>query len=176
MISLLRCSDVTHSCFLFLLRRYRTMFSILNDFANLRIVLRLIVVVPERSLQKKKRVFTLECKCACICMYSLVQWNWLSAAAVTGCTWVTCIQWRQRTDFTAPGCREKHSSLVQHNFCSTPPPPPQGSPPPPRVELRRGVMSKWRAPMIFFLSLCSFDRICIPLSWKVSEVIILFFN
>ena len=35
-------------------------------------------------------------------MYSLVQWNWFSD--VTGCTWVTCIQWRQRTNFTAPGC------------------------------------------------------------------------
>ena len=35
-------------------------------------------------------------------MYSLVQRNWLSD--VTGCTWVTCIQWRQRTNFTAPGC------------------------------------------------------------------------
>ena len=35
-------------------------------------------------------------------MYSLVQWNWFSA--VTRCTWVVCIQWRQRTNFTAPGC------------------------------------------------------------------------
>ena len=35
-------------------------------------------------------------------VYSLVQWNWFSD--VTGCTWVTCIQWRQRTNFTAPSC------------------------------------------------------------------------
>ena len=35
-------------------------------------------------------------------MYCLVQWNWFSD--VTGCTWVTCIKWRQRTDFTAPCC------------------------------------------------------------------------
>ena len=34
--------------------------------------------------------------------YSLVLWNWFSD--VTGCTWITCIQWGQRTDFTAPGC------------------------------------------------------------------------
>ena len=31
-------------------------------------------------------------------VYSLVQWNWFSM--VTGCTWVTCIQWRQRANFT----------------------------------------------------------------------------
>ena len=36
-------------------------------------------------------------------IYSLVQWNWFSG--VTGCTWNSCIQWRQRTNFTAPGCR-----------------------------------------------------------------------
>ena len=35
--------------------------------------------------------------------YSLVQWNWFSD--VTWCTWVACIQWRLRTNFTAPGCR-----------------------------------------------------------------------
>ena len=34
--------------------------------------------------------------------YSLVQWNWFSD--VTWCTWATCIQWRQRTNFTAPDC------------------------------------------------------------------------
>ena len=34
--------------------------------------------------------------------YSLVQWNWLSG--VTGCTWISCIQRRQRSNFTAPGC------------------------------------------------------------------------
>ena len=33
----------------------------------------------------------------------MVQWNWSSA--VTGCTWVTCIPWRQRTNFTAPSCK-----------------------------------------------------------------------
>ena len=33
--------------------------------------------------------------------YSLVQWNWFSA--VTGCTWLTCIQ---RINFTAPGCTQ----------------------------------------------------------------------
>ena len=43
----------------------------------------------------------------CVCFfwwytYSLVQWNWFSA--VTGCTWVTCIQWCQRTNSTSPGC------------------------------------------------------------------------
>ena len=42
------------------------------------------------------------CMYAHLCMYSLEQWNWFSD--VTGCTWVTCIQWRQRTSFTAPGC------------------------------------------------------------------------
>ena len=31
--------------------------------------------------------------------YSLVQWNWFS-----GITECTCIQWRQRTNFIAPGC------------------------------------------------------------------------
>ena len=36
-------------------------------------------------------------------MYSLVQWNWFSD--VTGCTWISSIQWRQRTNFTAPGCK-----------------------------------------------------------------------
>ena len=36
-------------------------------------------------------------------MYSLVQWNWFSDVA--GCTWLTCIQWHQRTNFTAPFCR-----------------------------------------------------------------------
>ena len=35
-------------------------------------------------------------------MYSLVQWNWF--IGVTGCTWVTSVRWRQRTNFTAPGC------------------------------------------------------------------------
>ena len=35
-------------------------------------------------------------------MYSLVQWNWFSDDTV--CTWISCIQWRQRTNFTAPGC------------------------------------------------------------------------
>ena len=36
-------------------------------------------------------------------MYGLVQWNCFSE--VTGYTWVTCIQWRQRTNgFTAPDC------------------------------------------------------------------------
>ena len=34
--------------------------------------------------------------------YSLVQWNW--SPAVSGCTWVTCIRWRQRANSTAPGC------------------------------------------------------------------------
>ena len=33
--------------------------------------------------------------------YSLVQWIWFSV--VTGCTWVTCMQRRQRTNFIAPG-------------------------------------------------------------------------
>ena len=36
------------------------------------------------------------------CKYRMVQWDWFSE--VTGCTWVTCIQWRQRTNFTAIGC------------------------------------------------------------------------
>ena len=36
------------------------------------------------------------------CAHSLVQWNWFSD--VTGCTWVTCIKWRQKTDFTARCC------------------------------------------------------------------------
>ena len=31
-----------------------------------------------------------------------MQWNWLSD--ITGHTWLTCIQWCQRTNFTAPGC------------------------------------------------------------------------
>ena len=34
--------------------------------------------------------------------YILVQWTWFSG--VTGCTWISCIRWRQRTNFTAPGC------------------------------------------------------------------------
>ena len=41
---------------------------------------------------------------------SLVQWNWFFD--VTECTWVSCIQWCQRTNFTAPGCiykkKKKH--------------------------------------------------------------------
>ena len=41
--------------------------------------------------------------------YSLVQWNWFSN--VTGCTWVTCIQCCQRTNFTAPGCRHMYEYL-----------------------------------------------------------------
>ena len=41
-------------------------------------------------------------KCTCW-TYSLVQWNWFSG--ITGCTWNSCIQWRQRTNFTALGCR-----------------------------------------------------------------------
>ena len=43
-------------------------------------------------------------------MYSLVQWNWFSD--VTGCTWVTCIQWCQRTNFIAPGCIDRKSYLI----------------------------------------------------------------
>ena len=35
-------------------------------------------------------------------MYSLVQWTWFSD--VSECSWITCIQWRQRTNFTTPGC------------------------------------------------------------------------
>ena len=35
-------------------------------------------------------------------LYSLVQWNWLSD--ITGCMKFRCIQWCQRTNFTAPGC------------------------------------------------------------------------
>ena len=35
-------------------------------------------------------------------LYSLVQWNWFSH--VTGCTWISYIQWRQIANFTAPGC------------------------------------------------------------------------
>ena len=40
--------------------------------------------------------------------YSLVQWNWFSD--VTGCTRVTCVQWRPRTNinFTALGCTLDH--------------------------------------------------------------------
>ena len=34
--------------------------------------------------------------------YSLVQWNWFSD--ITGCMTFRCIQWRQRTNFTAPSC------------------------------------------------------------------------
>ena len=34
-------------------------------------------------------------------LYSPVQWNWFSG--VTGCTWISCIPWRQRTNFTTPG-------------------------------------------------------------------------
>ena len=34
--------------------------------------------------------------------YRMGQWNWLSD--VTGCTWATCIHWRQRVSFMAPGC------------------------------------------------------------------------
>ena len=37
-------------------------------------------------------------------LYSLVQWNWFSD--VTGCMKLRCIHWRQRTDYTAPGCVE----------------------------------------------------------------------
>ena len=36
-------------------------------------------------------------------LYSLVQWNCFST--VIGCTWVTCFHWRQRSNFTAPGCK-----------------------------------------------------------------------
>ena len=32
----------------------------------------------------------------------LFERHWFSD--VTGCAWATCIQWRQRTNFTAPGC------------------------------------------------------------------------
>ena len=32
-----------------------------------------------------------------------MQWNWFFD--VTECTWVVCIKWPQRTDFTAPGFR-----------------------------------------------------------------------
>ena len=35
-------------------------------------------------------------------LYSLLQWNWFSD--VTGCMLLRCIQWPQRTNFTAPGC------------------------------------------------------------------------
>ena len=34
-------------------------------------------------------------------IYSRVKWNWF--CVVTESTWVTCIHWRQRTNFTAPG-------------------------------------------------------------------------
>ena len=42
------------------------------------------------------------CVRACVCVYSSVQWKWFSG--VTGCTWMSCFQWCQRTNFTAPGC------------------------------------------------------------------------
>ena len=37
---------------------------------------------------------------------SLGQWNWFSD--VTGGTWISYIQWRKRTNFTAPGCKCTH--------------------------------------------------------------------
>ena len=37
--------------------------------------------------------------------YSLVQWNWFSD--VNECMKFRCIQWRQRTNFAAPGCTWK---------------------------------------------------------------------
>ena len=36
--------------------------------------------------------------------HCLVQWNWFSDVTGHGCTWVTCIQWYHRNNFTAPGC------------------------------------------------------------------------
>ena len=48
-------------------------------------------------------------------VYSLVQWNWFSV--VTGCTWVTCIQWRQRTNFTAPGCIAPSGKRLRGSTC-----------------------------------------------------------
>ena len=44
--------------------------------------------------------------------YSLVQWNWFSNA--TGCTRISCIQWRQRTNFTAPGCTYDLQMICTH--------------------------------------------------------------
>ena len=49
--------------------------------------------------------------------YSLVQWNWFSD--ITGCTWVTCIQWRQRTNFTAPGCHLTEMLAVRSKTTET---------------------------------------------------------
>ena len=52
-------------------------------------------------------------------VYSLVQWNWFSDVA-----WsmkIRCIQWRQRTNFTAPGCIGREGceiwSKVQYTKC-----------------------------------------------------------
>ena len=54
-----------------------------------------------RSVTESKK-YRPVCSIAQYVTYSLVQWNWFSD--VTGRTWGTYTQWRQRTNFTAPGC------------------------------------------------------------------------
>ena len=49
----------------------------------------------------KKRLYSLQER-VWLLVYSLVQWNCFSD--VTGCIKFRCIQWHQRTNFTAPGC------------------------------------------------------------------------
>ena len=44
-------------------------------------------------------------------MYSLVQWTWFQVSDITWCNWISCIQWRQRTNFTAPGCTAWDSEI-----------------------------------------------------------------
>ena len=42
------------------------------------------------------------------CKHTPVQWNWLFVT--TAAAAVTCIQWRQKTNFTVPGCKDRLST------------------------------------------------------------------
>ena len=55
-----------------------------------------------------------------LCKHSLVQWN--RFFGVTGCAWDTCIQWRVRTNFTAPGCTSEFTQFchLAQTFCGWP--------------------------------------------------------
>ena len=58
-----------------------------------------------------------------LCQYSLVLNNWFSD--IIACTVVACIQWRQRTNMTAPGCTRRISvirngtQVLSSNFSRT---------------------------------------------------------
>ena len=98
-------------------------------------------------------------------VYSLMQWNGLSD--VTGCTWVVFIQWRQRIDFTAPGCsragacscwtiKGKEQVVCYNGFHHVSDPPKKKLVVKNAALENRRVRKRWRRPQI--LHFCGDDR------------------